>query len=81
VVCSKARCLIRGLLSRQAGALSPVMGNPEPLEPPIGLGSEQCFEDAAVWGSDDDGLVSFMAQEFEDIILTMRIRDSMAAVL
>jgi hypothetical protein len=49
VVCSKARYLLQGLLSRQPRACCPVMDHPEPLEPPIGLGQEQGFEDAAAW--------------------------------
>jgi hypothetical protein len=57
------------------------MDNPEPLEPAIGLGPEQGFEDAAAWDSDDGELVSSMVQELEDIISTMSMRDSMAAVL
>jgi hypothetical protein len=69
------------LLSGQAGALSPVRDNPEPLEAPIGLGPEQGFEDCAAWESDDDELVSFMVQELEDIIWTMSMPDSMAALL
>jgi hypothetical protein len=80
VVCSKARYLLQGPLSRQAGALSPVMDNPEPLEPPIGP-AKQDFEDAAAWDWDDDELVSFMVQELEDITLTTSVRDSMAALL
>jgi hypothetical protein len=70
-----------GLLSRQAGALSPVMDNPKPPEPPSGLGPEQAFEDAAAWDSEDGELVSSMVQELDIIISTMSMRDSMAAVL
>jgi hypothetical protein len=81
VVCSKALCILQGLLSRQPRALSPVMNNREPLEPPIGPGPEQYFEDAAAWDSDDDDLMSLMDQELEAIRLTMSMRDSMAALL
>jgi hypothetical protein len=58
-----------------------VMDNPEPLEPPTGLGPQQGFEDVATWASDDDDLMSFMVQALEDIMWTMSIRDSMAALL
>jgi hypothetical protein len=54
---------------------------PEPLESPIGPGSQQGFEDAAAWASDDDDLMSFMVQALEDIIWTMSFRDNMAALL
>jgi hypothetical protein len=80
VVSSKARCLLQGLLGRQAGALSTVMDNREPLEPPIGLGPEQGFGVAAAWDSDDDNGMFSMVQALEDIILTMSMRDSMAAL-
>jgi hypothetical protein len=54
---------------------------PSQKRPPIGLGQEQGFEDAAVWDSNDDALAPLMVQELKDIILKMSMRDSMAALL